>query len=212
MASRLRSHGSRRSTRAGSGCIVHALVAQSTLWLHCPAVLACTRRPLGSWGELGELGEFASFPPAGTGRGGAASSPHLKAQTSWRPAGRRDGRHRVGERGDEAVDREAAAFRHGRRGHLQEARPQLRAGWGRERGERDQLQRRAELGLPPRREQAERYALRPGLRRGPRSPPASLCGRVWIGQGDSHWCSTTRSRRAAWARAVPAWVGRAWGD
>jgi hypothetical protein len=32
----------------------------------------------GLGGELGELGEFASFPPA----------PPLKAQTSWRPAGR----------------------------------------------------------------------------------------------------------------------------
>jgi hypothetical protein len=108
-------------------------------------------------------------PPAGRPRrgwggswGGWGSSPAFPRPRLSRPKraggqlGARNRRHRVGERGDKAVDGEAAAFRHGRGGHLQQARPQLRAGWGRERGERDQLQRRAELGFAPRREQAER--------------------------------------------------------
>ena len=67
----------------------------------------------------------------------------------------RDGGDCIDERGDKTVDG-GAAFRQGWSRNLEDAGPKLSSSWSRERGERDQLQRRADLGLAPRRQQAER--------------------------------------------------------
>jgi hypothetical protein len=109
-------HKPRQSTHAGSGCTVHALGAECTLWLHSPrsgcAVQLCWHARDGLWGagaswaswasspafpllrhrgELGRVGRVGRVRQLSPGRKAEASqaaSPPLKAQTSWRPAGR----------------------------------------------------------------------------------------------------------------------------